>query len=391
MNSPLVFLLFLSALIIGFLLAKGPAVLTQWLKSKSTPRQEDYYKESLNYLINEQPDAAIDALTATLEVNEETLETHMALGDMLRKRGEVDRAIRIHKNVLSRVELSEHQMLQARLALADDYLKAGLFDRAESLYCELSSAREQAIAIQALKRLVDVYQREGEWQQAVVSADSLAQIVSELDAKYWRQLQAQFYCEIAEQAMTSDHQGGVESALRKAQGLDPDLPRVLILQGRLALAQGRDDDAFNVLKAIPLSSTAHNSQVLPLLIDAYTKTQSPEQLHGLLAGIYTAQRSALLLPSMTRAMAEQEGEAAAILFLVQEIQQWLHLSTLSDILTILPQSAYRQLSLDALLGVVENRLDSTQAYECQRCGYSGHKHHWHCPSCKEWGGIVALY
>lgn len=387
-NSLLVFLLFLSALAIGYLLAKRPIDLKGKMGAKASRVSLDRYRESLNYLITEQPDAAIDALTATLDVNEDTLETHMALGSMLRKRGEVDRAIRIHQNVLSRPSLTKDQDLQARLALAEDYLKAGLFDRAEALYSELSHVDEAGVATKALTRLVEVYQSEGEWLQAVVAADALSQTDT---GDYWRRLQAQFYCEIAEQSLARSYYDDAQEALDKAQVLDVDLARTLILKGQLALAQGHRQQAFELLKQVPLNFTAHNAQVLPLLIEAYTKAHKAETLQAFLAELYRQQPSALLLPDMARAMAEKTTESDAIIFLIKELEQWTHLESLSDVLAILPASTYQQLSLESLLGIVEQRLKQTQSYECQSCGYSGQEHHWHCPSCKSWGTVISTH
>ncbi|BCD98810.1 hypothetical protein [Marinagarivorans cellulosilyticus] len=388
-NSLLVFLLFLSALAIGYLLAKRPIDIRNRMNPKASRVSLDRYRESLNYLITEQPDAAIDALTATLDVNEDTLETHMALGSMLRKRGEVDRAIRIHQNVLSRPSLTKDQDLQARLALAEDYLKAGLFDRAEALYNELSHVDEAGIATKALTRLVEVYQSEGEWLQAVVAADALSQ--SGVDSDHWRRLQAQFYCEIAEQSLSRSYYSDAQEALEKAQVLDVDLARTLILRGQLALAQGHRQQAFELLKQVPLNFTAHNSQVLPLLIEAYTRAHKAETLEAFLADLYQQQPSALLLPDMARAIAQKTSESEAIIFLIKELEQWSHLESLSDVLGILPSSTYQQLSLESLLGIVEQRLQQTQSYECQNCGYSGHEHHWHCPSCKNWGTVISTH
>lgn len=388
-NSLLVFLLFLSALAIGYLLAKRPVDLKNSFKSDASNSRVERYRESLNYLIAEQPDAAIDALTATLDVNDDTLETHMALGAMLRKRGEVDRAIRIHQNVLTRSKLTQSQMLEGKLALAEDYLKAGLFDRAEALYSELSHEGDRAVAKQALIKLVDVYQSEGEWLQAVVAADAICQHATGDELVHWRRLQAQFYCEIAEQSLAREYLTDAKEAIAKARSLDVDLPRVVLLEGELALAEGRAQAALASLQQLPLNFTAHNAHVLPLLIDAYRAVHPDKPVHAFLGRLYEQQPSSLLLPAMAKAKASQSGDAEAIAFLVYELAKWPQLASLRDVLNILPTSTYGQLSLDSLLNVVEQRLTQTQQYDCQACGYEGHEHHWQCPSCKTWGSIVA--
>jgi lipopolysaccharide biosynthesis regulator YciM len=390
-NSLLVFLLFLSALAIGYLLAKRPLDIKNRFNLSSSRVRLDPYKESLNSWMAEQPDAAIDALTATLDVNKDTLATHMALGTMLRKRGEVDRAIRIHQNILSQSSLSADQNLQARFALAEDYLKAGLFDRAEVLYTELSQVDDEHIATEALKRLVEVYQSEGEWLQAIAAADALCRVEQSTNADFWRNSQAQFFCEIAERAIERGVFSDADDALNKAQALDGDLARTLILRGKLALAEGKNNQAFELLRRVPLNFTAHNAHVLPLLIEAYNLTHPVDTLHGFLAETYQQQPSALLLPAMARATAERQSEADGINFLVEELKKWTHLECLSDVLSILPRSIYSQVPLEDLVGIVEQRLRQTQLFECQGCGYAGHEHHWQCPGCKSWGTVTPVH
>jgi lipopolysaccharide biosynthesis regulator YciM len=129
------------------------------------------YIKGLNYLLNEQQDKAIDVFIRMLEVNSDTVETHLALGNLFRKRGEVDRAIRIHQNLIARTSLSEEQRTDALLELGQDYMKAGLFDRAEALFKELLEHNVHISS--ALPLLLDIYQQEKDWDNAIAIADQM--------------------------------------------------------------------------------------------------------------------------------------------------------------------------------------------------------------------------
>ena len=161
MNDYLVFALFFVAIVIGWYLGRrGQA------KSASAPDLPGQYYKGLNYLLDGKPDGAVDAFINALEVNSETLETHIALGNLLRKRGEVDRAIRIHQNLLARPSLPRAQVHQAHLELARDYISAGLLDRAERLLLDLV-AESPIQRRDSQLHLLDIYQSEREWQQAI--------------------------------------------------------------------------------------------------------------------------------------------------------------------------------------------------------------------------------
>ena len=160
----------------------------------AAPVSPDYFR-GINYLLNEQPDKAIEVFTRMLEVNTETVETHLALGGLFRRRGEVERAIRIHQNLIARSTLDAAQRSQALCELAQDYLKAGLLDRAENLFLEL--AEIPAHLETALRALMAIYEQEKEWHKAIVSARRLALIVdSDLGP-----LLAQYHCEMGERAL----------------------------------------------------------------------------------------------------------------------------------------------------------------------------------------------
>src|SRR5205807_402774 len=150
------------------------------------------YFRGLNFLISEQPDKAIEAFSEALKADSNTLELHFALGSLFRRTGEMDRAIRLHQGLLDRESLAETQKLMALAELAQDYLKAGLFDRAEEIFIKLTETR---YANSALRALLEIYVREKEWLQAI----GVAQRLEELTGRMLRMEIAQFYCELAQQ------------------------------------------------------------------------------------------------------------------------------------------------------------------------------------------------
>ncbi len=150
-------------------------------------------------MLNEEPDRAVELFTRMAELDDEALETHFALGSLFRKRGEVDRAIRVHQNLMARPSLSRQQKVQAEAALAEDYLSAGLFDRAESLFQKLTESPD--FRVQALRRLIRIYEMTREWAQAIETTAELEEADSMSVGSIGRtSMVAHYYCELAEEA-----------------------------------------------------------------------------------------------------------------------------------------------------------------------------------------------
>ncbi len=196
------------------------------------------YIKGLNYLLNEQQDKAIDVFIRMLEVNSDTVETHLALGNLFRKRGEVDRAIRIHQNLAARQNLLDEQRMDALLELGKDYMKAGLFDRAEGLFIELNDNSVHLSNV--LPLLLDIYQQEKDWHNAVMIAEQMG-FVGEQPA---RAVIAQFYCELAENARAADNIDGAITYLDKASEYDRQCARARLVRGYIAQEQGDYDTAL---------------------------------------------------------------------------------------------------------------------------------------------------
>src|SRR6056297_2867185 len=191
------------------------------------------YFRGLNYLLNEQPDKAIEVFLTLAEINTETAETHLAIGNLFRRRGEVDKAIRFHRHIISRSNLSDQHRIQALLELGEDYMRAGLLDRAEKLFSEL--AEDGRYSEVAIRNLLSIYQQEKDWKNAIVQARRLGQFCD------WNTsaLIAQFHCEIAVQAGQEGDSGNARRHLETARNHHGECTRAYLLEADLDAAEGR--------------------------------------------------------------------------------------------------------------------------------------------------------
>lgn len=202
---------------------------SQQVQSKEIP---DVFFKGLNFLLNEQPDRALSVFLKATELDSNTVEMHIALGNLFRRRGEIERATSIHQNLIARPDLDDSLRALALFELAQDYFKAGLYDRSESLFQELRQIDE--FASQACTFLLQIYEQEKEWHSAIVIAESLN---SGNDQNMVGRL-SQYCCELAEEAVSEGKLGQAEYYLESAFKYDPDCLRAIIMAGQVYADRG---------------------------------------------------------------------------------------------------------------------------------------------------------
>lgn len=343
------------------------------------------YFQGLTQLLNDQPDAAIDTFIAELEVNSDTLETHLALGKLLRKRGEVDRAIRVHQNLLSRPSLTKKQSLQAQLELAVDYMRSGLLDRAESLFKELAaqSRTSKQMRNEALTYLVEVYQDMSEWLSAIDVADQLTTRKFSNSADLWREKQAQYGCEIAEEAIEQSDWQLARRWIRNAQRYDKRSIRALLLEARLAEIEGETANSIAVLKKVPVVDSRYVSEVVGPLVSQYSQYSGSGVLLEELCQLYLDSPDLTVLGAIIQLGIESSLDCESLgIDVFDALQAHPQLQVQSELLKVIGERP----SVDGFRAV-SSLINAVLHYTCERCGFSGEKLHWSCPSCKQWGSI----
>ena len=359
----------------------------------------DYFK-GLNYLINEQPDKAIEVFVKMLEVDTETVETHFALGSLFRRRGEVDRAIRIHQNLIARPTLTQEQCNQALLELGEDYLRAGWFDRAESMFLKLietedstsdilSSATCASQVVPALRSLCDIYQQEREWNKAINSAQKLETAAG----KKLSNIIAQYYCELAEQARQRQDIDEANKMIRCALASDPKCVRASILQGDIDMMSGYYTSALRAYKNVEEQDADYLAEVIPRLVDCYNKLGNPEEIAGYLKNVLQKYAGVAPLLAFAELLRDQQGEQDAAIFVAEHLNKQPTLSgvtCLIDLYLVGSEGKIRE-HLLMLNTAIKKLLQERPLYQCEQCGFSGKSLHWQCPGCKKWSTLKPVH
>jgi lipopolysaccharide biosynthesis regulator YciM len=363
--------LVLAALVVG-ILAGHYGWGKRWPGSLSKLHPD--YLTGLDYLVTEQPDRALDMFLKLMDANAETIETHFALGSLYRRRGEVERAIRIHQNLLARKELATEHREQALLALAQDYLRAGVLDRAEGLFQEVSEVPR--LRVSALDALRGVYERQHDWQQALGAYRQLARI----KAAPARSVAAHYLCELAAAAIERGEIAAARSLLDQAREEAQPFPRAALLAAQIAERESQPELAVKLLRQalsesptllqeelphlLKLAGSAERDAILSELV-AQAELRDFDELKRLVFAAIAADlgRAAPLRPSIEKVFSQD----AALRALWQEGPA---------------QSERIAQEIGALLAQAEK-------YRCNECGFSGRNFYWHCPACHSWDSFEA--
>ena len=343
------------------------------------------YLVGLNYLINERPDKAVDVFIKMLEVNSDTVETHLALGSLFRRRGEVERAIRIHQNLIARPQLTKEQRFHALSELGVDYLQAGMLDRAERVFLELIALGGEVAT--GFNHLLHIYQQQKDWKQAITVAEKIQAAEStEMPIAY-------YYCELAEKARLEGQIDEARDYLRQALAKDHSCVRAYILLGKLHQDAGAYKDAIALYRRVIEQDPDYLAEVVVPLIECYSKLDREDEVMGYLQERLEEFPRIALIVVLSGYIRKRQGDEMAINFIAQHLPRCLSLRGVAQLLDIYLDTADDATKKRLLLlkDPVEKLLKNKPLYRCVHCGFSSRQLYWQCPSCKRWAGIRPIH
>ena len=350
------------------------------LENRQAPKA---YFRGLNFLLNEQQDQAIDAFIEAVQNDPDTQELHFALGNLFRRRGEYQRAVRVHEHLLGRGDLSRSDRERAQHALAQDFLRAGLLDRAEAALQKLEGTRYEN---EARLSLLAIYERSREWAQAA----AVAQKLDESDQASYSTRRAHHLCEQASEQVAAGDLAAAGRLLSEAVALAPQAPRPAIDSATLQLRNGDGAKAFDILVALsdtaplalPLYAAAlqqaavaahREGEALALLQRHYDESPSIDVLEALIA----------LGGSPTSAIPAANGQPLA-----PRDGYIAHLAQQPSLVAASRWLAGERFEHEQFHPQVQRALDQAtrplMRYRCAACGFEAHQYFWHCPGCQAW-------
>ena len=371
------------------LLGLPVAFVLGWIASRMDMRQlrmenrqapKAYFK-GLNFLLNEQQDQAIDAFIEAVQSDPDTSELHFALGNLFRRRAEYERAVRVHQHLLSRGDLSQDDRHRAQHALALDYLKAGLLDRAEEALIKLEGTRFEA---QARLALLANYERSRDWEHAAV----VAQKLEAAGQGSFKGRLAHYLCEQAAARVAANDIAGAQVQLLEAVHIAPDSPRPRMDLARLQQNQGQAPQAYATL----MEGIAQAPQAVALMAPALvTSALAAGQGIAALQKLKQVYEQAPLLDVLDAIVALEAASPDPS----ASARQWYarHLEREPSLVAAANWIAGEKLEHEQFHPQVQRALDHAvkplTRYRCAACGFEAKQHFWHCPGCQAWDSYPA--
>ena len=387
-----IYFILLLAVIAGWLLGRfGRRVSKAGNRSPTTGEILSEYFVGLNYLLNDEPDEAIDTFIKGLEVNSETVETHLALGALLRRRGKVDKAIKVHQTLLARPGLEQRFVDSTRLELANDYIAAGLLDRAERLLNEIL-AENTVAKWEALSHLITIYQTEKEWIKAIDATRHLLSSTAYRGDAELRSRGAHYCCEVVDQLLADKHYNQARDWIKKAFTFDRHSIRSTLLLAEIEQELGNYRAALRELLRICRTHTEFTGQVLPALELCYDELNERREYERLLRELLAEHNDIHVTLALARVIRAAEGDSNAIQFLNRQLE---HTPYLAGVLALLGMQVSQadgelQANLQRLQSMIDLLLSKRPYYRCENCGYEAKSLSWNCPSCKKWDNMKPI-
>jgi lipopolysaccharide biosynthesis regulator YciM len=348
-------------------------------ESRTVPNS---YFRGLNFLLNEQPDKALDAFLEVVKLDPETIDLHFTLGALFRKRGELDRAIRMHENLLERETLAEEDRLKALVELGQDYLKAGLLDRSEEVFARLL---ETPFAGQARRYLLEIFVQEKDWHKAIQAAGELEkQSARPMNAEI-----AHFYCELAALSMVKGDHAEAQKQLDEALTIHRQCTRANIMLGDLLAGQGKREEALAAWRIIEAQSPAHMVLVVDRMLESFKQLNHLEEGLDWLKGLLTRHPSLDMFNTLYHAVMEVQGAEAAYQLARDELRRnpSLHaLERLAEAELISAPEDRREVIQNAK-SLIQRHVQRLTRYHCASCGFKASQFFWRCPACGRWDGF----
>lgn len=363
------------------------------LIAESTSLPATYFK-GLNLLIADQYHKAVDAFSEALYLNKDSLELHFVLGSLFRRTGETDRAIHLHMNLLENYELTDQQSTSIKVELAQDYFKAGLYDRAEELFQTLRHTRyEQA----AQRHLLEIYVKEREWSQAIAIATELE---GSSGISYRKEI-AQYSCELAVNAIIQQNWQEAKYHLEQALDANKNCVRANVLLGDMAAQQEDHAAAIAFWKRIEMQDPEYLGLVAQKMLKSYSAlpySHASAELHGIKGlkegltqlNLYleTYQLSSIM-SVLYEATLQAEGAETAAKLARNELIRKPSLKSLDQLLQARAILDDEQHDLQLMQQTVRNAIGDRAAYYCDQCGFRAKQYHWQCPACNAWESLPA--
>lgn len=336
------------------------------------------YLTGLKYLLNEESDKAIDLFSNIIDIDEDTIQTHLALGVLFRRQGKYDKAIKLHENIISKPDLEEHYYYQALNELGENYFAAGIYDKAEDIYLKLKEIKTHQAS--SLEKLIKIYEYLSQWEQALLNLEELSKLDKDNDLI---NAKSHYYCQLSQTCIDQNNLKKAEIYLKKATDNNSESIRQMFLSSIIALKKNQFETAIEYYIQMTKNSNVGHFILLPILLKN-TELEKESNINTELDRLVSKNPDIDIQYSMLSVMFpeinndiifESFKKQISCNIVVNEIIQRNENTNLDVISNEL---------LEKLKLIIHNNTKNDYKYSCNQCGYETISHSWQCPTCKSW-------
>ena len=351
---------------------------------KNNPRKlPSEYFTGLNYLLNDEHGKALDIFVKLVETDWNLVDTHFALGKIFRKKGEIDKAIKIHQGLIARPSLPDKYRSKVLLELGYDYLAAGWFDRAEGLFKEVLIHDRKSE--EAKRNLILIFQQEKDWHKAIdVGIDLFSEGKSDVGPMI-----SQFYCELADIAKAKGDVSQLAYLSRQALHYDKGSIRALIFLANHEMDKKNYKQAVHYFKQVEKRDAEFFPVILDQLIECFYRIGNPVKLLAYLADVESRHQSLAMIEKHAMVIERYQSKQAAIDYLTDRVRKYPNIRGMQSLInykTSQADVAELGLLLDLKSALAKMQQDDSE-YKCQHCGFQSNTLYWLCPSCQSWAEV----
>ena len=346
-----------------------------------------HYVRGINYLLSEQPDKALDVFLNYPEIDEYTADTFLLLGNLFRNRGEVNRALRVHQNLVARPDLNKTQRVAAMLALGEDFFSAGMLDRAESVFTEL--LKDDPKSADACEPLRNIYEQLHEWDKAI----EISQYSQQRSKADHSRLIAHYYCELATQELQKNNLFRAEETIKQAEKAYPASARVLVLKGDLSYARGQREEALRIYQTAISQDTRLMGMLFKHLVNNFQQKVELENLYNFSRELFGKTQDVRLFAYLLQLarklgkLSDMQTHVEAHLLKGKPSLNSLAYST--EVLSSLWQKE-GNCEINQIQTALQRLAASQPEFQCTHCGYKMHDYLWRCPACHQWDSVSSV-
>jgi len=341
----------------------------------------------LNKVLNSNPNKAVDVISELIDSDQDVVDTHLALGGAFRRSGEVDKAVGIHQNLINKSSLTQEQRSVSLLELSQDYMRAGMLDRAESILLDLIEQGHQLNA--GYQLLLDIYQQSKDWTRAI----QISQEWEEKTKKKKSHTIAHFYCELAEQQWLKGEKEDARRHLKSALKANTNCVRANLLSGNMEAQSGHFQEAIRAYQEVHKQDPNFVSEIILPMARCYESLGDTEGMVTYFEECSKNRMTTATVLAFSEWLFESRGEQEAVDFITQHLRRYPSLRGLSRLIQFSIDQSESSTRQDLLLfkGLIEKMLTKKPLYQCEACGFSSRVLQWQCPGCKRWDMIKPIH